>query len=172
MTKILFLDIDGVLCNDYSMTLDVIPFHPAFHIPFRTGWSRLDPKCIARLNQITDITKAKIVISSTWRLFCKDEIEFDIFVDYMKSQGVNGHIIDRTPTDYLGYNLDNSVVFERGNEIQEWLDNTKINVDSFVIIDDQDDMGNLFPFLARTVESIGLQDIDINKAIEILNYGQ
>ncbi len=169
MTKILFLDIDGVLCNDYSMTLDVVPFDPTFHIPFRTGWSRLDPECITRLNKIIDATKAKIVISSTWRLFCRDEIEFNIFIDYIKSQGVSGHVIDRTPTDYLGYYFDGSVLFDRGNEIQEWLNNTKINVDSFVIIDDQDDMGDLLPFLVQTIESIGLQDTDIEKAIEMLN---
>ena len=161
--RILFLDLDGVLVNDYSMTLGIVTFDSGFYIPFRTGFHQFDPKCVAALNKITDATRAKIVVSSSWRAFCGTDKEFDILKKHIRSEGVKADIIDMTPV----YHLIPGV--RRGDEIQEWLDETREDVDSFVILDDIDDMGELSKFLVLTEEKPGLRDSDTEKAINILD---
>lgn len=71
MNKFIFLDIDGVMNSNlfYSeRTQDKrydewIKDHSQ-HIAW--GACNIDPKAVKRLNKITDATKAKIVVSSSW----------------------------------------------------------------------------------------------------------
>jgi hypothetical protein len=44
----------------------------------------------------------------------------------------------------------------------------QVPVDGFVILDDTDDMGNLFPHLVKVWHRDGLQKKDIDKALEVL----
>lgn len=163
--KILFLDLDGVLCTDRSFAEPKLPFCSDFHIPFRTGWDRLDKECITKLNKIIETTDAKIVISSTWRLSCYSDLEFSYLTDYLYSEGIIADIIDKTPT-HCGHER----IRGRGNEIQQWLDDwTGEPIESFVILDDDCDMDNLSDLHVCTDEPTGLQDHDIKRAIEILN---
>lgn len=167
--RILFLDIDGVICTDSSHRIKPKqPFPAGFHIPFRTGWDNLDKDCIKRLNRITDATGAIIIISSTWRLACLEEGDFQHLVDYLKKQGVTGHILDKTPTHLPHGYIDR--INGRGKEIEQWLkDWSGEKIESFVILDDDYD---LEPFLDHHVpssEETGLDDEHIEQAIGILN---
>ena len=58
-TKIIFLDIDGVLCTDeYIQALPI-------GLPWRDAYGDIfDPKCVAALKRIIDETGADIVVSS------------------------------------------------------------------------------------------------------------
>lgn len=126
MDSIIFLDIDGVL--------NVIPqgrdeFGSKFHQHFMDN-----------LKWIVDETKAKIVISSSWRHDGLKTIQ-----EMWKLRGIAGEVIDVTPTHSSKYlrepnysNLPFHERLERGFEIQDWLDKNK--VDKYVIIDDDDDM--------------------------------
>lgn len=168
--KVVFLDIDGVLCTDRSFArTDKIPFPPDFHIPFRNGWDRLDDDCIERLNRITDATGALLVISSTWRLCCNGEEQFQYLIDYLGSQGVKARIIDRTPSHMTMSNTRGK--HGRGAEIKEWLDTTgqKLGVTSFVIIDDDADMNELIHKLVQTPEPTGIGEEHVAACVEILN---
>lgn len=168
--KVVFLDIDGVLCTDRSFARkDKVPFPPDFHIPFRDGWDRLDDECIERLNRITDATGALIVISSTWRLCCNGEEQFQYLIDYLHSQGVKARIIDRTPSHMTMSNTRGR--WGRGAEIVEWLEKTgpKFGIESFVIIDDDADMGSVLDYLVQTPEPTGIGEEHVGRAIEILN---
>lgn len=113
--KIVFLDIDGVLLNLESYS----------------GGQRPDPKCLERLNRITDQTGAKIVVSSSWR--------YDPNIaKVLKGWGVTASIIGVTPCLAISRT--------RGEEIFAWLQEHKdgyLGVESFVVIDDDDDMGDL-----------------------------
>ena len=120
--KIIFLDIDGVL-NFQGMQDSVI---------VKNG--KLSKSCVKNMNELTDNTGAKIVISSTWR---KDSFPAS---DALKEGGVTGEIIGSTPI----YNQRN--VF-RGNEIYGWMqDNQDLiecypaSFNSYVILDDDSDM--------------------------------
>ena len=149
--KIIFLDIDGVLC--------VIPnsfdeFGANFHKRFEDN-----------LRHIIEQTNAKIVISSTWRL-----AGLDVIKEMWKKRNLAGEVIDVTP---LG-NMDDI----RGNEVQTWLDRN--NVENYVIIDDDTDfLESQMNNFVRTSENGDHEDcVDIGygltkkcaeKAIKILN---
>jgi hypothetical protein len=120
--KIIFLDVDGVL-NYSRMDKDD-------HIETPSGL--VSKRCISLLNEITDKTGAKIVVSSTWRL---DGIS--VF-DSLKAGGVTGEFIGLT-----GRGCNCCV---RGNEILQWIKDHRELVGcyseyrSYVILDDDSDM--------------------------------
>ena len=129
--NIIFLDIDGVLnCQIFyeeriKHSRDEWKSYPLCEIC---------PKRIEWLNDLVEKTKAKIVISSTWRHsgieYCKNVLE---------KCGFKGEIIDITP------NIPRAV---RGDEILEWINkNTEFlgvvcasDFETYVIIDDDSDM--------------------------------
>lgn len=72
MNKFIFLDIDGVMNSNlfYSERTQDKRYEEwikdySKHIAW--GACNIDPRAVKRLNRITDTTKAKIVVSSTWR---------------------------------------------------------------------------------------------------------
>lgn len=156
--KVIFLDIDGVL-NEFedirlANTLDCV--------------SR---EKIARLNRIIDATGAVCVLSSSWRIIHS----LDWMREFLKEHGFTGQLIDKT-INYTGILSEN----RRGYEIHSWLMGRE--VDSFIILDDADDME---PHLDRLVQTSfysfdpdefepegvkgGLQDEHVKKAIKMLN---
>jgi hypothetical protein len=121
MTKIIFLDIDGVLNNNSSIQQDK-------DFPVR----HLDHDACLVLKEIVEKTKAKVVISSTWRF-----IYYDFLVKHLATYKIK--VIDKT-----GQGCRHCV---RGNEILTWIkDNEKvIGCDyyvyrNYVILDDSTDM--------------------------------
>lgn len=153
MEKIIFLDVDGVL-NFWDCwlgnTLNVL-----------RGESRtlvLSLDCINQLNRIIDETGAKIVLSSTWRRF-KDHY------DFLLSSPIKGEIIGETPD--LLYDLSRET--SRGLEIKEWLENEYGEPCKFVIIDDDDDMGDLKDHFIQTDFESGLTKELADMAILKLN---
>lgn len=131
LIKVIFLDIDGVLNNRKTFE------------KYRKSiiW---DKECIDRLNKITRITGAKIVISSMWRIY--DEHTHA----YENRMGIEGNIIGETPN--LFWQIKDTC---RGDEIQLWLDKNPY-VSKFIILDDDNDMGHLLPHLIQTDTHIGL----------------
>lgn len=153
--KIVFLDVDGVLNSEQLMN--------------RLGpklWGDgtvLDVRAIERLNYLTACTEAKIVISSSWRLF----YEWDELVSILKDNGVKAEVIDKTPR----FSYD-----DRADEIWAWLDNTQENVETYVILDDdrlERKRDSSDPVLdmhfVRTSWFDGLQDRHVEAAIKILS---
>jgi hypothetical protein len=58
---------------------------------------------------------------------------------------------------------------QRGEEIKKWLDNYQGNVESFVVLDDDDDMDAVYDNFVQTKHDYGLTYVEGFKAIEILN---
>lgn len=119
--------------------------------PENSGRDWVDPKAVTRLNDITKRTGATLVISSTWRRF------WDVRT-ILKRAGVTGQIVGETP--YLPGQ-------ERGAEIKAWLDDNR--VDSYIILDDDSDMGELVEHLVQTDWDLGLQDRHVETAVIRLN---
>jgi diphthamide synthase subunit DPH2 len=118
--KVIFLDIDGVLVTRNSVKYQYLNYPEVKEILF-------SKKAINNLNKLIKHTKAKIVVSSTWRLFhTLDELR-DIF----KKQRIKGEIISTTSIDKATTEED----IPRGKKITDWLENNS-DVDQYVIIDD------------------------------------
>lgn len=126
----------------------------------REGRGRtLSTKAVGLLNKLTEISGANIVISSSWRFTAP----LIVIIDKLKEYGF------RYPERVIGCTalLENRC---RGDEIKLWL--KQVPVESFVILDDVDDMGNLLPHLVKTDHVLLMQEHDVDKAIQILNRGQ
>lgn len=156
-SKIIFLDIDGVL-NVLSQEFDDYGqlFNPIF---------------VKNLADIIEKTNAKLVISSTWRFSGREFI-----MNMWRYRNLPGEVIDVTPD--LGFN-DNIV---RGDEIKAWLDKNIDMVETYCIIDDDEDMlpEQMNNFVKTSGNSdhpdcddigYGLTKICSEKVIEILNKG-
>lgn len=90
--------------------------------PVLKGVNRLFSKsAVDNLNEVIILTKAKIVVTSTWRINLSVEELNKIF----KERGVIGEVIDKTSINFGG----------RGLEIKEWLDNNSVT--NYVVLDDQ-----------------------------------
>jgi hypothetical protein len=161
MTKIIFLDVDGVLNSwnwwDEREKLDPEHKHDdAFE---------LDPKAIEVLKTIIDRTGAKIVVSSTWR-FCY----YNLLISLLKEVIPYIEVIGKTPRK----DCDMCV---RGNEILKWLkDNEAVTgvpyhiYKNYLILDDDSDM--LYwqkDNFIKTHYQTGLIEEYVDKAVEILN---
>lgn len=148
--KYIFLDIDGVLVPGHGMNL---------HTMFRSlgDVNRFNAKCVKALNQITDKTGAKIVISSIWRHLYSDKLD-DLFA-YIVDQGVRGEIVGCTPVLHI----------QRGDEIQIWLDENGAVPSQCVIIDDDSDMNHLLHRHVKTKLAHGLTRIEVPKILALFN---
>lgn len=143
--RLIFLDIDGVLNNRISMEKGKLH---AVHEP-----------CVINLNKICEQTNAVCVVSSVWRLGWP----LPALQKFLEEHGFTGKIVDKTP------NLPDE---ERGVEIAAYLEKCRahyLDIESWVILDDDSDMGPLEPFLVQTDNAEGLTETDTNRAIEILN---
>ena len=118
--KVIFLDIDGVLVTRNSIKYQYLNFPDDTNIHF-------SKKAVINLNKLIRLTKAKIVISSTWRLFHSLEKLQSIF----EEQKIKGEIISTTSVEKASIEED----IPRGQKIADWLsENT--NIEKYVIIDD------------------------------------
>lgn len=132
----------------------------------------VDDKKVKILKDIIDLTGAKIVLSSTWRIgwryFELGQRDSSVVQDFIELRekllefGIE--LYDKTPI------LD-KFMRRRGDEIQLYFDNCKDEVDGYVIIDDLDGK-SLRPYsshLLQTSESKGLQEKHVKVAERILN---
>lgn len=158
MDKFIFLDIDGVLNSEqfYEEKTQKERFEELrkeFEDDIAYMLANIDLKAVELLNKLTDATKAKIVVTSSWRA-C-----FDL-QDIFNYAGIKEPISGITP--YLDSR-------HRGREISEWLKDIKKPY-KYVILDDDNDM--LEEQLNNFVQADwreGLTDKDISKAIKILS---
>jgi hypothetical protein len=134
---VIFLDFDGVL-NSHA------------YLKNRGGVKDLDPRAVALLNEILRRSKAKIVVSSMWRLGGIDSVR-----GHLKRVGCIGEVIGITPV----------LSTRRGNEIAEWLSINGEQVSTFVILDDDSDMEHLLPRLVQTTFATGLQAVHVERAL-------
>lgn len=145
--KVIFLDIDGVL-NSKKDTYD-LDLRTEYHMEL--------------LQKIVQETKAKIVLSSTWR----KEITLlkEVLMPKLEKHGLE--IMSFTPV----LNTDC-----RGDDIREWLNLASnprhgYGVYKFAILDDHDDMCEFTKTnLIQTNADVGLQPEDAQKCINLLKY--
>jgi hypothetical protein len=139
--RVLFLDIDGVLNRT--------GFHPGTSVGLRS-W--IEPELAQRLSSVLRTISADIVLASDWRR----ERELALLRDELAAAGVDGTLIDKTPT-LAGQ--------PRWREIEAWMTANETAPESMVIVDDGYDMGALG---ARFVRASPLSGFDESVAAAIV----
>ncbi|MDE2233374.1 MAG: hypothetical protein KGJ90_04670 [Patescibacteria group bacterium] len=133
--QVIFLDIDGVLNS--SLTLKTL----------RNNKTGMDKGLVAIFNDIVERTGAKVVLSSTWRIF-------PYWRSAMKIGGVRAQFLDKTA--YIPGQT-------RGYEVKRWLKKHP-EVEKYAILDDDDDF---YPYQPLFRVKDGL---DVKTAEEVIKY--
>lgn len=155
--KILFLDVDGVLNS-----VESCKFYGTFE--------RLDPRGVVVLQRIIDTTGAKLVISSTWRLYRG----LDGMREVLQHAGLRAEVVGITPDlverrDVRGeMDLGGFIAHPRREEIAAWLAQHP-EVTAWCALDDDPDAGPLN--LIRTDDRVGLTEANADAAIALLTRG-
>lgn len=148
-TKVIFLDVDGVLnrCGK--------------------SFNQLEPQLLAKLLRIVCQTGADVCVSSTWRLF--RHLLDGILLPALDEYGITP--VGVTP-DLCSKKFGGTLwaASTRGEEIVAWLKDHP-QYTQFVILDDNADMGYLLPHLVRTDSFTGLEDRHVQEAIHKLKGG-
>ena len=160
-TKLLFLDIDGVL--NCATTEERTP----------EGFDFVEDRLIEKLKRILDATGAKVILSSDWRF---EHPRFDDDPD--AKMGINLSLLIRKLADFgiNLYGMTSVMCRRRGEEIENWLDKNEcrfggIDNINYVILDDlpwSEFHGHAGHFV-NTDDYIGLTDENVEEAIAILN---
>lgn len=169
MRKIIFLDIDGVLCINFK---DRHPEDNKFYF---------EESCLRNLEKIVELTQAEIVISSSWR---RNDLEWIKQIFKTRGFAYYDRIIGETVRGYQVADLKGfHLPILRGNEIKSWIDlnlSYKPNkgfvgikgVDyNYVIIDDNTKI--LFEQkdnFAEIWDKTGLHEDDVIECVSKLNY--
>ncbi len=164
--KVVFLDIDGVL-NHPGTYSEGAPWRREEVERLRVP---VDPGCMARLNRLIVETGAKIVISSSWRLFARWEELGPALARYGLVADVIGETPDlvNDPVWLEAWRTRDGAPFayeriERGMEISEWIA-AHPEVTAFVILDDCSDMADVKHRLVQCDANFGLDDPDVERA--------
>jgi hypothetical protein len=184
MNSFVFLDIDGVLNR---------------HKKLSNGYCGIVPSCRNNLNRITDVTGAKLVISSAWRYqILLNDMTLKGFQNMLRTHGVKGDVVGATRLDTMipnphyrpGVDPDWMKTIplpdERGLQIHEWIVGEgwkHYGEDGQHVVIDDGGLNNLtgewtdlgitaagHPFV-RTIGSMGLTLADARRAIETLWHG-
>lgn len=156
--KVIFLDIDGVL-NSREWLMSGECEEPN---NYDEMWKHLSPEHVERLSDIIDATNAKIVLSSSWRMWTTNEKMID-------------HLNKRLKRDwpFIGQTDRKSQTWdERALLIKKWLgENPKVV--QYVILEDETGHKHYKEFHSGHFIEIdfntGLTEKAKDEAIEILN---
>lgn len=167
--KLIFLDIDGVLNSTRSRM-------KIYNDPNTSDLKRdlPYPSYVQHLNKIVAETGAKVVITSTWRIR-RDSL---ILWYLLAACGFEGKVLGCTPSypqlprgiEIQAYiDIYNANYREYCKNSDNWLEQYKEPLESFVILDDNSDMEHLHKHLIKVKNEIGLTEKDAKLAIQHLN---
>lgn len=153
ITKVLFLDVDGVL-NRWRGRLALTQ-----PIPGNVGPWFIELNLVTLINwALSQMPDVRIVVSSTWRLHVADADEFS-----SKSHVDRQFIHDDWTTD-----RDMKFDDVRRTEIEDWL-SWHPEITSYAVLDDLD-LGISGAVHVRTNESVGLTYDELRRVLNILRY--
>lgn len=151
MTKILFLDIDGVLNG---------------HQKLDSGYCGIDPQCAVRFNKILRrYPDLKIIISSSWRyLVLTGQMTLEGFESLLLTHGIRcrGRIMGITRKDNKEYETDLRI-----NQIRDYINGFYYSGNyKWLILDDMDiDIAPVKEHI-KIDGLTGLQDEDVDRIIK------
>lgn len=150
---IIFLDFDGVVETIYWEQDENGVWSFNVH---KYGREQLNNKqAIGWLNELYSKVPYDIVVSSSWRI----GMTIEELQNLITNSGFNPEIkvIGATPR----------LCRQRGEEIQQWIDDNNFT-GKFIIVDDDSDMCHLLPLLVRTDCQLGFTIYDFQKSLKLL----
>lgn len=149
MTKIIFLDFDGVITHQAS------------------GWEIDNEKCLL-VKKICDETGAKIVISSSWR---HSTVKKTIAAYKLQDWVLTPYVVGVTPFLKLNlYCIETTDFPQRGLEIAEYIYIIDEFIKNYVILDDSTDLLYIQKdHFVKTDTYKGISEENVQQAIQILN---
>ena len=160
-TKVLFLDIDGVLNCTFPTPSDECEWVDLDE--WRYGFN---PQLVARLRYVIANTGCKIVVSSSWR----HHVSYAPYEPSENWRDVLARKLGKTRGQAFAGETGRDPQGKRGREIHQWLEDHQ--VDSFCVVDDE--TSDITPFvdnrkIVKTDMQRGLTKEDADGIIEILN---
>lgn len=141
---VLFLDMDGVVARV---------------IEHASGFERIDPAAVAKLNRVVAETGAVVVSSSTWRTGVTPEVAAQYIGYWLGLRGFVGEVVSATPELGPG---------RRGEEVEAWLRAQPHPPRAVAVLDDWEPMGAMTPWCVYTDEKTLLTDHDVDRVIDVL----
>lgn len=160
--KLIFLDIDGVLNSERWKVERTVLGDRGYREAWKDKAERgLDPDAVGRLSYLIERTRARIVVTSSWR----KEFSLTHLDRMLRYRGLGGQwLLGATPS--CKHTLGTT---ERGVEISAWLGMLwDRQPESFVVLDDDRDMAPYLGHLVQTDNHVGLTDADCERAFSIL----
>lgn len=151
--KVIYLDFDGVINNSNTKLIDIVTKHG-----IQNRHTGLDPCLVERINQIHDATGAVVWVHSSWREVYSEESLKKVLAEAGLRAPVHGNV-----PFYSKFGI-------RGPDVRQHVES--YGIERYVILDD---MGpKTFEkqdreFHVQTSSIVGIQDQDVERAIEILN---
>lgn len=130
---LVFLDVDGVLATNSSVTKSC-----------SFGRYKLDVRCVTAFNRFLEKHNPTVVISSAWRMYGLDKLQ-EIFLINTLDVIIHSFTPEIHPPEEVGLTEWRA---DRGLEIKQWFDRFPENKEEkFIIIDDDvEDIKNHFNF--------------------------
>lgn len=159
MSRIIFLDIDGVLNDDqtYRRIQEAKRERTGSAVVSARDLVDVDaivPEYVERLNRIIGRTSAWCVLSSSWR----KARGLHAIQKTLETRGFDGQLVDKTP-DKFSY-------VPRHREIKWWLERCHTKPEAFVILDDDQEAGvGLTEHYVHVPD--GLQDEHVERAVRV-----
>lgn len=155
--RVLFLDIDGVLCTLRS--------HFAYGLP--GGLERhLDPVAVRMLAKFCEESNCKIVLSSSWR----DDLDLEAMSCILMNAGfarVPWHSSWKTKNFDVKTGWGMTQRGKRGDEIKQWLSENG-NPDYVILDDNSDFLPEQMPYFVQTDTNNGFLWEHYQKAFDII----
>lgn len=153
--RVVFLDFDGVLngARHFSRVTSAALMRDESHF---------DRTCVRRVSSLVSETGSVIVVSSSWR-HGRSTYELAELL-YRVGLSRSCKVVGKT-ADFSAGRRD----YERGEEIEHWVQKRGV-VESFVILDDDADMGDVGHLHVQTDPQIGITDADVRRAVRILGF--
>jgi hypothetical protein len=151
--RYLFLDLDDVMVTTRQH------FAKKLHPKYMTA--PFDSKCVKVLNEILDIAKPLIILTSDWKL----RFKLDVINEIFKDNGVTDVVFDYTP-DFWGTQFKNLQELDtcRGFEILKYVH--QYQIEKYVAVDDLDLRPWLSDHFVRCTRSTeGLKQSNVKEKI-------
>lgn len=172
--KVLFLDMDGAGANSDKLIYGWIDkkvsegmtykeARNAYKEKFADGLEAIFPEKSKLVKKIIESTGAKIVWSTDWRKYEPYKSNISSAKEMLDRHNMCGYaLVDYTP-DHGYYSF-------RGDEIREYLENTKENIEKSAVLDDREDAGFNLPEGCLFFKTNSFDGITKNIADKIIKY--